>query len=373
VVTISSKWRAASTSRRLGLAVVASTVTAWTASGRAQPIPGIDVHWAAPPACSGVDDLRARVHRLLGAEPAASPRNDRLVVDCTVVWVSGRYRLSLNVRKSEEFAGATRVFDSESCESLAGAAAVTLALLARGNPRWDEAAPSPSSSSPVSSAAPPTSTAVAPATERESPATTPRKKTAPPTKTIPPGEDDPHPAGANGPTQTRWSAVLRGPVLAVDEGVLPSWAFGLGVGAGARVNRFEVSLTGVLWLPQSDGAADVGPYAGRYERRSGELSSCYEWPLGKLELGPCVTVAIEDVTATGTGPNVVGRQGHIGWMTVGLAARARWSPRPWTALFIRPSVAVDTSRPTFAIDQVGSLYQTKLVAVGMDLGCEWIL
>jgi hypothetical protein len=352
---------------------------AWTGNGGAEPVPGVEVHWVAPATCPGAEDLQARVHRLLGAEPPARPRRERLVVDGTVVRLNGRYRLSLNVRKGGELAGVTRVFDSESCESLAGAAAVTLALLARGNSRWDEAAPLPSSGSSSSSASPatPAPTAVPPTS---GPSAVPAPPAAgapaiehPPAATTPPPAKGAHPVGENGPAEARGSVILEGPLLAVDEGVLPSWAFGLGVGAGVRLNRFEALLAAVLWLPQSDRASDASPYAGRYARLTGELSSCYDWPGGPFALGPCMLLTLEDVTANGTGPGVVGRAGHIAWMRVGIAARAEWSPSPWTALFIRPSLAINTSRPTFAIDAVGPLYQTPLAAVGIDLGCEWIL
>jgi hypothetical protein len=61
------------------------------------------------------------------------------------------------------------------------------------------------------------------------------------------------------------------------------------------------------------------------------------------------------------------------WFEVGLGARAEWSVAPWAAIFVRPSVAFATSRPTFAIDGVGSLYRVPAAAVAIELGCEWIL
>jgi len=178
---------------------------------------------------------------------------------------------------------------------------------------------------------------------------------------------------AQASSERRWFGVLGGPFFVADEGVLPSWALGVGLGVGARVNRFEALLRGVLFLPQTDVAANASSYAGRYERRSGEVSACYEWPLGPMGISPCATLGLEDVTASATGPYLVGGPGHKAWLTAGLAATARWSPRPWTALFVRPNVSLSTSRPTFVIDAVGSLYQVALVTVGLDIGCEWIL
>jgi hypothetical protein len=85
-----------------------------------------------------------------------------------------------------------------------------------------------------------------------------------------------------------------------------------------------------------------------------------------------VAVTLEDVTSSRSGPDVVGGPGHVTWLTVGVAARAGWALRRWAALFVRPGATFTTSRPTFAIDGVGPLYQVPLVAGGAEVGCKWI-
>jgi hypothetical protein len=162
-------------------------------------------------------------------------------------------------------------------------------------------------------------------------------------------------------------------VLAVDEGMLPSWAYGVGVAAGVRLRGLRLMLAGLLWLPQKSDTTPSSPFAVSYERRSGELSGCYAWTNGRFEVGPCLTVTLEDVTAGGSGPQVAGGPGHVDWLTVGIAARGEWSFSGWGALFLRPSLTLNTSRPTFAIDGVGPLYQVPLATVGVEVGCEWIL
>jgi hypothetical protein len=158
--------------------------------------------------------------------------------------------------------------------------------------------------------------------------------------------------------------------LAVDAGVLPLWAYGVGVGVGIRVNRLRVRMAGILWLSQS--GTNAAPYGASYQRRTAEVSGCHSWPGGPFEVGPCLTLALEDVTADGSGPDVVGGAGHVSWLTMGVAVRAGWSLRRWATLFLRPGVTVTTSRPKFAIDGVGPLYQVPLVAGGVEVGCEWI-
>jgi hypothetical protein len=153
--------------------------------------------------------------------------------------------------------------------------------------------------------------------------------------------------------------------------MLPSAAYGFGAAVGVRANRVRLMLTGLLWVPQDGSGA--GPYTSSYDRRSGELSACYGWPIGQFDFGPCATLTLEDVSAHGTGPEIVGADGHATWLTIGVAARAGWSIQRWAQVFLRPRLALTTSRPTFAIDGVGSLYQVPLVSAGVDLGCEWIL
>ena len=92
-----------------------------------------------------------------------------------------------------------------------------------------------------------------------------------------------------------------------------------------------------------------------------------------FETGPCLALVLVDVTASGTGPEVVAGPGHLSWLTVDLAVRAGWGASEWAKRFIHPRLTFTMFRPTFAIDGVGSLYQVPLATAGLDLGCEWIL
>lgn len=130
-------------------------------------------------------------------------------------------------------------------------------------------------------------------------------------------------------------------------------------------------VSGVVWLSQ-DEAVGASPYAATYQRRTGELSGCYSWRYGQFEGGPCLMMTLEDVTAEGSGRAVVDRQGHVSWLTLGLGARAAVFLTRWAALFVRPTAAFTTSRPTFAIDGVGPLYKVPPAATGVQVGSEWI-
>lgn len=361
-------------------------ILVWTGRGEANPVAGIELHWVAPARCPGPDEVRARVRRLLGGDAAGASSRERLVAEGTVVEVDGHYRLSLTVKQAEsERAGVPRVFESTSCDSLAGAAAVTLALLARGEARPDGGVSPPPSdvsrepSSIPESGAPPASSAASPAASSVPPASSQPPSEATPPASRPPGthtetETASGPVDAvrdQGPTaMARWSPAVRLPVLVSDEGVLPSAGYGLGLGAGVRVSHLLIMLSGIVWLSQSQ--TGTSPYAATYQRRTGELSGCYSWQYGQFEGGPCLMTTFEEVTADGSGGGVVDRQGHVSWLTLGFGARAGWLLTRWATLFIRPIVSFTTSRPTFAIDGVGPLYKVPLAAVGVQIGSEWI-
>ena len=83
-------------------------------------------------------------------------------------------------------------------------------------------------------------------------------------------------------------------------------------------------------------------------------------------------MTLEDVTADGSGADVVDRRGHVSWLTLGLGGRAGWSLTRWAALFLRVTASFTTSRPTFAIDGFGPLYKVPLAAIGVEIGPEWI-
>ena len=382
---------------------------AWTVPAFAEPAPGIEVRWVAPAACPDADNVRARVRQL--ASDAASATANHWAADGTVVVVDGHYRLTLDVRSDGRAVGTARVIDSASCDSLAGAVAVTLAILTRGelgghkesalppvsssqaapaaSPDAGRVAPAPASV-PVPVAAPSVTPATsatadssraaplspAPPVANDSARTSPSAPPAPPVENppplpaAPPADRAPAPSAAGPPGPARWSLVLAAPLLEVDAGVLPSGAYGGGIGAGARFGALELLVAGFLWLPQD---RDAGLYRGSFVRRSGELSGCYGWRTGRFAFGPCMRLTVEDVSARGTGPEVLSTPNDVAWLTIGVGGRAEWSASRWAAVFVRPTLAIATSRPSFAIQEGGPVYSVPFASVGVAIGCEWIL
>lgn len=383
-------------------AAVGGVTVTWAPAGRAQPVPEIDLRWSAPARCPSAANVRERIRHLLGA--AAESRLERIVADVEVVETGSRYRLTLNLLANGAPLGRPRLFDSESCDSLAGAAAVTVAMLVRSDARESSASSSTvgglgprksvepnsasSSTSASSSGSVSSSTFTAPAPtvatsrtaqgapsvaqERTSGTSSPTqpaplKADAASARTVPEAVTAAAPSGQQEPS---WQPLLHAPLLGLDAGVLPSWSYGLGAGLGIRNGRFDVVLDGRISLPQS---ATLGDYASRFDRRSVSVTGCYEWRSGPIGLAPCLSLSVDDVTARGDGPYVTSSADSVAWVSAGVAARARWSLGTHMALFVSPGLVVAVARPTFIVDGFGQVYQVPSLAFATSFGCEWIL
>ncbi len=351
--------------RACAAAAIWASVAAVQRSSQADEPVAVMIRWDAPSNCPAAADVESRLGQLLGPEASRAPARQPLAADGTVVAVNGRYQLRLNVRRAGHAIGGTRVFDSDTCAGLAGAAAVTLALLARDQGSLASGGSEDAGAAAPTSMPPAASLSTAPAATEE------RTPTAPPSPVVKATSHEGGSLADAGGRKRDWYADLELP-LVVDSGVLPSWAYGLGLGAGVRGHHVQIVLAGLLWLPQTADPAGT-PYSIRYARYTGELSACYGWSLGPFEAGPCMLARLEDVSARGTGPDILTSTGQRAWMTVGIAANARWSLGAWMALYVRPGVAFATTRPPFSIAGIGPLYQVPIAAVAFNIGWEWIL
>jgi hypothetical protein len=267
-----------------------------------------------------------------------------------------RYRLTLAIHDGP--VGGTRVIESASCDDLGGAAAVALALLVRIER---------SSGAPLTEAdlggfsldhaqAPPSSRPLAPPTDR-------RRESA---------EKEPTaPVAGPEPTSRKWHATFA-PILSLDVGALPDPGYGVGLAGGFRHDAVRIVVTGTLWLSRNI-ATPASGFGADFERRTVELSGCRGWPIGRLEVAPCLTLSVDDVTARGTGAQVVSATRETAWLSAGGELAGFWHLNRWTALVLGIGGRFATSRPRFVIDGIGDVYEVSPAALGVFLGCEWIL
>src|SRR5215207_6080198 len=120
--------------RRPGRVIKASgcltglAVLGWTSALAAQPAARLALSWEGPPGCPKADNVQARVDALLdGGASAGSVADVR--ASGQVERVSNGFRLLLTMSVGNT--PSSRVIEASTCDELAGAAAIAIALLAR--------------------------------------------------------------------------------------------------------------------------------------------------------------------------------------------------------------------------------------------------
>ena len=323
-------------------------VVGWTSAVAAQPAASFALSWNGPSGCPTAENVRARVDALLGGGASASSVAD-VRASGQVERVDNGFRLLLSMGVGSS--PSSRVIEARTCDELAGAAAIAIALLARSTSEG-VSAPSTGDGNPASSASeghadPP-------------PAASPNQETA--SKKEPPAETSP--AGAH--------LVIAAPVGVVGWGSLPSAGLGLGAALGIRWKALRATVGGDLWQPQT---TQVSGFAARFTLQSGRAEACLVQAVHGLELGPCLGGAVERLTGAGVGSEVFSAKSRTAVWVSGVGGVVASLPTPGFAhlrFFGEALVLVSPARPRFVIDQLGPFHEPALAAPQLDLGCEWI-
>ena len=341
----------------LALVLPAAAATALAQTG------SFSLSWQAPPGeCPDEAHVRHAVEQLLGeGPPPPASVSARAVVERTA---SGHW----NVRLTTVRDGATgeRVVESESCQSLADATALIVALTidpARVAARAPGAASAPASSS-VASAAPSASAAApAPASASASapPTAPPAASPAPATTAVPapPAAPPPESAstrpGASGTTLVALFAQVGG-----DVGTLPRAAYAVGGGAALTLGSFRVEGYGI-YLPQQATYATAPPNLGtNIHLLAGGLRGCFLPLRGTVEAGGCAGVELGDLRGQGFGPSVPSQylftpgNGGALWAATTLSGRASWRIARSFALVVDVGVVIPWWRPPFVFENLST-------------------
>jgi hypothetical protein len=327
-------------------AVALPTALAQTAS--------FSLSWQAPAECPDESHVRRAVEQLLGEGPPP-PANvsARAVVEHTA---TGHW----NVRLTTVRDGVTgeRVVESESCQSLADATALILALAidpqrvaARGPgaasaPASSTVAPAtPSASASAPTAAPATASVASPAPPGASP--TPAPASTPSAAR----EAAPVPSGAPGPTLVALFAQVGG-----DVGTLPRAAFALGAGAALTLGSLRVEGYGTYLPQQATYAATLQSLGTNIHLLAGGLRGCFVPLRGSLEAGGCVGLELGDLRGQGFGPSVPNQylftpsNGGGLWVATTLSGRASWRIARSFALVLDVGLVVPLRRDLFEFE-----------------------
>jgi hypothetical protein len=287
---------------------------------REEPAP-LPIEWHGPEDCERGDAVRAKVQRLLGTSQALS---NEVRVSVTVRHEKGS-RYVAELQTSSASGGGTKRLEGESCDAIALASSVVIALSLDPNASLD-AEPAPAALKPA-----------------RKPARRPRPKPRPP---APPRETFPYLHGSVG--------VLFGLLR------IPS-AFSA-AGVGVRHRRFSVELAGAVYQSRDVTRTDRPQVGAELRLFSGEVLGCYAvvpFELGALELCPGFRLELMSATAHGvSNPD----RGEV-LLAAGVGAvRGRLRATSWLSAMLDAGVAVRPFQPTFVLNGVGDVYEIPMVS-----------
>lgn len=366
--------------RRETTAVVLVAVCALLpARAVAQSSEPLQLEWDAPPGCPTEQQVRDRMRQLAGS---AKSSGARLRAEATVTrGDDGKLRLKLTVHAGN--LKGERHIEGKSCDDLAGATAVALALLLQSEAPLSErdlvgrenadAESSPSEPSRGETATQDGQTASPqPGSAEEAPKPAAQSPKPPATTTEPERSQAPTSNVEARPVR-RWRALIQAPSVAFGLGPLPGPSYGLALAFGVSLYRWRFSVAGSGWLRQALTANDQPGVAANVDRLTARIRGCRAIVVAPLEAGPCLTFAVEHISARGLGAHVAPRTANATWVAAGLGVQARLHVTSSVGLAGGIDVEIEASRPKISIDGVGSVGQLEPGAVTMTLGPEWIL
>jgi hypothetical protein len=354
---------------------LAGSVTLSHAHAHAQS--RLELDWDAPAECPQGPAVRQKLDALLGD---AAAKMGRLRADGRIERAAGRYRLTLTVHDGSH--ARDRTIEAEACSDLAGAAAVALGLLLRGDASSKGAAVSTSpddgargaetvpGSAPASSESP---TAARSAATTAATPNAPVPAKAPTTPSAAASSASPSETASGRSLPRRWNVMVRAPMVHAEFGRLPKPGLGLGAGLGFRYDAWRVGLSGRIFFDQTLWSNLASPDAGADVTRAVvEAWACRGFRAGAFEVSPCLSVGLDHLATDGVGTDVQSQSATANSAIFGAAAVAHYRVAPWLAVVAMAGLGAETSRPRLTITSLGEVQRLGPVVFSLGLGPEWI-
>jgi hypothetical protein len=308
----------------------------------AQPPSPVTVTWAAPEDCPDQASVTADVADLLARLPQRAGRGRRVQADGVVATTEEGFELKLRI-ESDGDVGRRRVAGS-SCESLADAAALIIAIA------YDPAAAEAATTDPPAPALPP--------------------PPEPPPAPVPVPEPIPPPQSTPAVADESDYLVLVGASGLGGFGVMPGTAAGFGLRLGFAIDRWSAVLAADLWLDQQS-TVGTGPAGASLAFQSAAVSGCgaFWGPLPALHVEACGRVAIGRMRGEGFGVDAPGSASAT-WLAMGPGVGLRWQLDEWLHARLETGPQFAVVRPTWRLANVGLLDDPGVVSGRVALGLD---
>jgi hypothetical protein len=333
------------------MARAAEPAPAIAPAARAAPVapvaPELALAWQAPTGCPSSADVQAQFARLLGGSLRA-PSGKRITASA-VVRASPSDRWVLELATALDGAEGRRNLAGDSCQSVASAAALILALMI--DPAAAERATATVERADTQSAPP-----APPPTAPSMTLTTPPTTTAPATVTT---KAAPAPPLALRPVARAFAGVVVA--------LLPTPAAAAGVALGARRGRLGAELSFVATQERHAAAAELTGAGGDFRLFAGGARACGQLGGRVVVWELCLGAELERLAGAGTGIAVPRTQAvtmlaGAGGLLVTLPLGSR------LALSLDLDAAVRPYHPAFVLDGVGRVFQIPMASAFAALG-----
>jgi hypothetical protein len=309
----------------IGFAVIVLAVPT-----RAQATGSLAFTWLAPAGCPAESEVATEIARLLGTNSPAPAHGDlrvRASVEHGSPW-------SISIESSSGASQGYRTLSATSCQELANATALIVALMI-----------DPS--------------AAAARAERPKPPAPPLPATAPPTP--------PPPA-----PRKRTTATLAGLGAAGNLGVVPEADLGIGAALGAAGRSWRIELR-VAYHPRwvnSSNISDPPNAHARFRFLAGTLAGCWTLTYPLLSLGPCGDFEFGTLRGEGSGVTRPASQTRP-WLGLGLGGFLALRASGWLYFPVHIDAIVPILQHEFVFQNVdGPIFRVSPVGGRLTAGVE---
>ncbi|MEZ4427578.1 MAG: hypothetical protein R3A51_07820 [Nannocystaceae bacterium] len=279
-----------------------------------------------------------------------------LHAEAAVTAVDAGWRLDLRLTGSH--AEGARAIESASCEELADAAALVIAIAIDPERMMTAASATPPPDVPPPAVPEPTPPApkTAPKDMQEGPAPDPSQDE-------PPREE---------PATTPRAHAINGAVrilAGVGLGALPAPAAILGADIGLLGRRYRIDLGVLGWFPRTAESANNAAVGGRFSLVAARVRGCGVPGAFALSFPLCVGVDVGAMRGTGIGALAVSRSATAPWAAARASAGLLWSWR-LLGLWIEADALLAFARPIFGTTESPELYRPGLLSACFSGGIE---
>ena len=293
--------------------------------------------WTAPDGCPDAEGVRQQVFEMVHASGTNGGRARYEPIDARgTVRRNGDGTWNLELETSVGGLTGTRTLSSRSCEDLARAGALVLALTINAAPS-DVGAPPP----------------------------------PPPAKPEPIPETVSTPVASRAAPPVRFAAAIDALLSA---GQLPQVGEGAGLRVEAELGHFLLQVHGAAWLPQQRTIPTDSTVGGRFDLRDVGAAAC---GLAGLRYGLAVELCVGAGAAwmQGTGFGTASATQSADWWAVATgSAGLRYRIAPRFALRLAAEAwTFPFGRPSFALHETGSVFGVAAVSGRIALGLQFYL